>query len=114
ADSKTHLAYELHITNFSAQSTVTLARVEVLSDSGSPLARMEQSDLLANILLIGNYQATGMDKLNLAPGQMANVYVWVILEDPAKIPATLGHKITVKIGKGTDEITDQCAPIAVG
>ncbi|HMC30371.1 MAG TPA: M23 family metallopeptidase, partial [Candidatus Angelobacter sp.] len=114
ADGKTHLAYELHITNFSAQSAVTLARVEVLGDSGNPLARMEQSDLLANILLVGNYQAAGMDKLNLAPGQMANVFVWVTLEDPTKIPATLGHRITVKIGKGPDEITEQCAPIAVG
>src|SRR5438132_10266347 len=99
ADGKTHLAYELHITNFSAQSAVTLARVEVLSDSGNPLARMEQSDLLANILLIGNYQAAGTDKLNLAPGQMANVYVWVTLEDPAKIPAALGHRSTVQRGQ---------------
>src|SRR6266571_4261203 len=114
ADGKTHLAYELHITNFSAQSTVTLARVEVLGDSGNLLARMEQSDLLANILLIGNYQAAGTDKLNLATGQMANVYVWVTLENPAKIPAALGHRITVKIGKGPDEITEQCTPIAVG
>jgi murein DD-endopeptidase MepM/ murein hydrolase activator NlpD len=114
ADGKTHLAYELHITNFSAQSSVTLARVEVLSDSGNPLARMEQSDLLANTLLIGNYQAAGTDKLDLAPGQMANVYVWVTLEKPAKIPATLGHRIAVKIGKTPDEITEQCAPVVVG
>ena len=114
ADGKTHLAYELHITNFSGQNAVTLSRVEVLGDSASPLARMEKSDLLANTLLIGNYQAAGMDKPNLAPGQMANVYVWVTLEDPAKIPAALVHRITVKIGKGQDEITEQCAPIPVG
>jgi len=114
ADGKTHLAYELHITNFSAQSTVTLSRIEVLGDSGSTLAGMEQSDLLANILLIGNYQAAGMDKLNLAPGQMAIVFVWVTLANQAKIPAALGHKITLKIGKGQDEITEQCAPITVG
>ena len=113
ADGKTHLAYELHITNFSMQS-ITLARIEVLSDSGSSLARLDQSDLLANVLLIGNYQAAGMDKLNLAPGQMANVYIWVTLDDPAKVPAAIEHKITVKAGKNHDEITAKCARAVVG
>jgi murein DD-endopeptidase MepM/ murein hydrolase activator NlpD len=113
ADGKTHLAYELHITNFSAQS-ITLTRIEVLSDSGNSLTRLDQSDLLANVLLIGNYQTAGMDKLNLAPGQMANVYMWVTLDNPAKVPAAIEHKITVKAGKNHDEVTAKCARAVVG
>ncbi len=113
ADSKTHLVYELHIANFSMQN-ITLARIEVLGDSGNTLAHLDQSDLLANVLVIGNYQAAGMDKLSLAPGQMTNVYMWVTLDSPAKVPAAIEHKITVKAGKNQDEITAQCARITVG
>jgi murein DD-endopeptidase MepM/ murein hydrolase activator NlpD len=113
ADGKTHLAYELHITNFSAQS-ITLARIEVLGDSENSLTRLDQSDLLAIVLVIGNYQAVGMDKLSFAPGQMANVYMWVTLDSPAKVPSSIEHKITVKAGKNQDEIAAQCARIAVG
>lgn len=113
ANNKTHLAYELHVTNFSTQS-VTLSRIEVLGGSGNSLARLEQSDLLADVLLIGNRQAAGMDKLNLVPGQMINVYMWVTFDSPSKVPAAIEHKITVKVGKNQDEITAQCARIAVG
>ena len=61
-------------------------------DSGSSLTHLDQSDLLANVLLIGNYEAAGMDKLNLAPGQMANVYIWVTLDDRPKFRPPLSTK----------------------
>ncbi|HEY2393895.1 MAG TPA: M23 family metallopeptidase [Candidatus Angelobacter sp.] len=114
ADGKTHIVYELHITNFAGSKPMTLAGIEVLSDSGTSLARMEKSDLVANTLIIGNYQATGMDKLNLAPGQMANVYMWITLENSAKVPAFLEHKIAVKMGKSEDEIIARGIHVAVG
>ena len=114
ADGKTHIVYELHITNFAGSQPMTLAWIEVLSDAGTSMARMEKADLLANTVVIGNYQATGMDKLNLAPGQMANVYIWITLENSAKVPAFLEHKIAVKMGKSADEITSRGTRIAVG
>src|SRR5689334_6807169 len=102
ADGKTHLAYELHITNFSGQS-IALASIEVLSDSGvtnswSALSRVGASGLVPNVYSPGNRQATGMNKLNIGAGQMAVVYMWVTLENPAKVPTTLEHKIAAKIG----------------
>jgi murein DD-endopeptidase len=113
ADGKTHLAYELHITNFSGQG-VALASIEVLSDSGATLSRVDVSDLVANVYSPGNRQASGMDKLNLGGGQMAAVYMWVTLESPAKVPAAIEHKISVKVGKYPEAITVQCARVAVG
>jgi hypothetical protein len=113
ANGKTHLAYELHVTNFSGQS-LSLAHIEVLSDSGTALSRVDVSDLVANVYVPGNRQATGMDKLNISGGQLAVVYMWVTLEDPAKVPTAIQHRIGVKAGKYPDEITVQCARVAVG
>jgi murein DD-endopeptidase len=112
ADGKTHLAYELHVTNFSGQS-IALASVEVLSDSGSTLSRVEVSDLVANVSSPGNRQASGMDKLNIGAGQTAVIYMWVTLEHPSNVPSALEHKIAVKVGKYPDAITVQCAHVAV-
>ena len=117
ADGKSHLAYELHITNFSGQS-IALASVEVLSESGvtnswSTLSRVDVSDLVANVYSPGNRQATGMDKLTIGGDQMAVVYMWVTLDSPAKVPTALEHRVAVKVGKYPDAITVQCAHVAV-
>lgn len=113
ADGKTHLAYELHITNFSGQS-IALASIEVLSDSGATLSRMDVSDLVSNEYVPGNRQAAGMDKLNINGGQIGVVYMWVTLDSPAKVPTALEHKIAVKVGKYPETITVQCARVVVG
>ncbi len=112
ADGKTNMAYELHITNFSGQS-IALASIEVLSDFGSTLSRVEASDLAPNVYSPGNRQASGMDKLNIGAGQMAVVYMWVTLGSTSKVPSALEHKIAAKVGKYPDAITVQCAHIAV-
>jgi murein DD-endopeptidase MepM/ murein hydrolase activator NlpD len=113
ADGKTHLAYELHITNFSGQS-ITLASIEVLSDSGSTLSRIDASALAANVYSPGNRKATGINKLNVGGGLMSVVYMWVTLDSSAKVPTALEHRIGVKVGKYPDAITVQCAHVAVG
>ena len=45
---------------------------------------------------------------------MAIVYMWVTLDGPARVPAGIEHKITVKAGRSQAEITAQCSRIAVG
>lgn len=112
ADGKTHLVYELHIVNFSGQSTA-LTQIAVLSDTGSELARMEQTELLSGTMPVGNRDAVGMDKLNLGGGASVVVFMWVTVEGAAKIPAALEHKITVQVGKNQDELSVRCARIAV-
>lgn len=113
ADGKTHLAYELHITNFSGTS-IALVSVDVLSDPGVTLSRIDVSDLVANVYSPGNRQATGMDKLNIGGGQTAVVYMWVTLEGSAGVPTAIDHKIAVKVGTYPEAITVRCARIAVG
>jgi hypothetical protein len=112
SNGKAHLVYELHITNY-ALSPTSLAQIEALSDTGAEVARLEQSDIVSDIYLLGNRDATGPDKLNIGPGGTAIVYMWITV-DPAKVPATLEHKITVKAGKNKDEMTVRCARITVG
>jgi peptidase M23-like protein len=113
ADGKTHLTYELHITNFSGQN-VALASVEVLGDAGATLSRVDASDLMANDYVPGNRQATGMDKLNIPGGQMGVVYMWVTLENPARVPAVIEHRIAAKVGKYPEDLTVRCARVTVG
>jgi len=112
ADGKTHLVYELHITDFSG-TDIALASVEVLSDSGTTLSRVAASDLAGNLYIPGNRKAKGMDKLNMSGGQLAVVYMWVTLDNPSKVPAAIEHKIAVKVGKYPDAITVRCARVAV-
>jgi murein DD-endopeptidase MepM/ murein hydrolase activator NlpD len=109
---KTHLVYELHLTNFSGQST-SLAQIEALDGKGTTLLRLGPNELISSVLLVGNRQAAGMDKLNIGPGQRAVVYMWITMETSATVPATLEHKVSVKAGKNNDEITVQCARVAV-
>ena len=44
ADGKTHLVYELHLTNFSSRD-LTLVRVEVLGRDAAPLAEYSGAEL---------------------------------------------------------------------
>src|SRR5262249_28252926 len=96
ADGKTHLAYELHIVNFNSLHT-TLSQIEVLSDTGAELERSGQTELIADLLPVGNREATGTDKLNIGLGQILVVYMWVTLDGATKLPTALEHKITVKV-----------------
>ncbi len=93
---------------FPSQPT-TLAHIEALSDTGGELARVEQTDLVSNILPVGNRDAAGLDKLNLGPGGIAVIYMWVTVDNPSKVPAALEHRITVMVGKNKDEMTVLCA-----
>lgn len=113
ATGKNVLVYELHITNFSGQN-VTLTHIEVLGEGGAELARLGANELVTSVLLVGNRQAAGMEKLNLAPGQRAVVYIWVALDSSAKLPAALEHKVSAKVGAYPDELTIQCARVTVG
>jgi len=112
ADGKTHLAYELHITNFSGQS-VSLAHIEVLSDSGVTISKVDSPGLIADVNAPGNRQATGIEKLKIGSGQMVAIYMWVTLDSPARVPAAIKHKISAKFDIYPEELTIQTAPIPV-
>lgn len=112
-DAKTHLVYELHISNYSGQP-VTLAHLEVVDEKGTELARLGQTELVSSLRILGTPEATGMDKLNIPGGKTALVYMWITLANPAAIPARLEHKLSVKVGTYPEEFSIRCARVAVG
>jgi hypothetical protein len=90
AGGKTHLAYELHITNlFPAE--VLLSRLEVL-DGDTPVAAFEGTEL--NSLLARPGTPGVQDKRAIGPGLRAVAYLWITMEPGARLPAALRHRIT--------------------
>ena len=88
---KTHLAYELHITNFSG-SELVLKRLDVNGD-GAPLASFEGAEL--NSLLFRPGATDAVDKRTIGPGLRAAAYLWITLDSDAKAPTSIRHRISV-------------------
>jgi murein DD-endopeptidase MepM/ murein hydrolase activator NlpD len=96
ADGKTHLVYELHLTNFSANE-LTLARVEVLAGAGAaPLAQYEGAELNVRIARPGLPQ-TNLEKQKVAGGMRAIVYIWLTLDPPTPVPSVLRHRVSTSL-----------------
>jgi murein DD-endopeptidase MepM/ murein hydrolase activator NlpD len=111
ADGKTHLVYELHMTNMS-RLDCTLMSVEVLSgDTAARLVRYESKDLDA---LLGRPGYTGADKQKIGGGLRAVLYLWITLDAGAQPPATIEHHLTFKVGDDTEEMALAGGRIGVG
>ena len=112
AAGKTHLAYELHLTNF-GRDDCTLTRIEVGGDQ-AVLARYEGDDLGGRILRIGAPPETGAARQRISGGMRTVVYAWVTVETGVAIPSALQHRLSFKVGAWPEELTIESAPIAVG
>jgi murein DD-endopeptidase len=88
-DSKTYLAYEVHIANFSPFD-LPLEKFEVLHDTGT-LASAEGTELNAMLAQPGSPGIS--DRRMLPPGRRAVVYVWIPLAGP--VPTRIRHRITI-------------------
>ena len=86
----THLAYELHVTNFSG-SPLLLKRVDVLAEE-RVLATFEGTELNAMLRRPGLPQLT--DKRSMGPSELAIAYMWLTLDEGVPIPASLRHRVT--------------------
>ena len=103
AGGKTHLVYELHITNLDvSEPALLLKRLEVL-DGNSVLSTLEGTDLIASIIRSGG---TGEDQ-RMLNGRHAVVFLWVTMDGAARVPAQLRHRITV------ENFTLETEPVAV-
>lgn len=106
ADGKTHLVYELHLTNFSSRE-MTLSRVEVIAVGGATaLAQYDGAELNGRLANLAAPQGT-TEKLRLIGGARAIVYLWVSLDSAAAAPSVLRHRVTAAIkapagGSGSD------------
>jgi murein DD-endopeptidase MepM/ murein hydrolase activator NlpD len=92
ADGKTHLAYELRMTNL-ARDQVTLTGLEVFADSSTtPLLTETADDLKASARLSG---VPGPDPRALPSGRQTLVYLWVTVPAGNQAPTRLRHRITI-------------------
>ncbi len=112
AGGKLHLAYELHVTNFSREECV-LTRIEVNGGNQTMLARYEGDELTNRIARPGVAPATGAERARLGAGLRAIVYLWLTVETEAAVPAALQHRLSVKLGAWPDEMTLDGARVAV-
>ena len=107
ADGKTHLVYEVHVTNF-GRTECTLTRFEALPPGGTALANLSGDSLSHLITRPGPPQK---DPLRIEGGLRAVIFAWIDLDaDP---PSSLVHRVACKIGEYPDEFVAECAPIPV-
>lgn len=99
-DGKTHLAYELHLTNFGA-AELAIASLEVLGGDGRTLAKYEGEELSARLARPG--VAQGSDKKRLGGGLRAVAYLWLTFETSTAVPAVLRHSLTARINPAADK-----------
>jgi len=90
-DGKTHLAYELHITNFGS-TELQIKRLEVLGQGKATLVQYQGNELAQQVARPGMAQG---DKLKLGGGMRAIVYLWVTVDTDAAVPPVLQHRVTV-------------------
>ncbi|MBO0860186.1 MAG: M23 family metallopeptidase [Chloracidobacterium sp.] len=111
AQGKTHLVYELHVTNMSSDNCA-LTRVNVLGDGDNPLASYEGKGLAA--LLARPGARSPADKARIGGGLRAVIYLWVTLEPGATAPTALRHRISVKVGDYPEELKVETPAVLIG
>jgi len=110
-DGKTHLAYELHITNFS-RAEIALTRIEVLGTGAAPLAQFDGDAVKALLARPGTPGVTEPQKIG--PGLRAVAYLWVALD--GAVPATLSHRLTIddKVMEAAEVRISTARPLVIG
>jgi hypothetical protein len=93
-DGRTHLAYELMLTN-TMPGNVTLNSVSA-KDGDRTLLTLSGDSLKYWTRLVGS-PATGANVLG--PGQSAYVWLDVVADDPSQVPAELTHSVGVTVSK---------------
>jgi murein DD-endopeptidase MepM/ murein hydrolase activator NlpD len=99
-DGKSHLAYELHLTSFIPRE-LTLARLEVISGDGKPLALYEGQELNERLARPG-LPPSNSDKQRLGGGMRAVVYIWLSFDTPSAVPTVLRHRLTARLNASSD------------
>jgi hypothetical protein len=110
AQGKTHLVYELHLTNMSPVDCV-LTRAEVLGDGDKALASYEGSGLAALLARPGLPPST--DKPRIGGGLRAVIFMWVTLDSGIATPAALRHRFTLKVGDFPEELKVETPGVSV-
>src|SRR5246500_1626912 len=110
-DGKTHLVYELRMTNFSS-GNAAIEQVEGIGDAGALLKTMDKGEIAGRLQLAG--QRTPTDVL---PGSAeASLFIHLVLTDGARVPGKLTHRVRVRVEAappGKQEFTEVGGETAV-
>ena len=97
ADERVHLVYELLLTN-AFPVPVEVTTVDVLdAGTGRAVATLTGETLATAMSLLPDPNTAGT---SLPPGTVGVVWFDVILSDPAQIPPTIEHRLTVSVPPG--------------
>ncbi len=110
SDGRTHMAYELWVTNFSS-GDATLEKVEVLGD-GAVLKILDAAEVAGHLQPAGMRTPTG----TLVHSSTALLFVDLALAPGAAIPRELSHRIAARFAaapKGRQEISETGGEVTV-
>ncbi|HUE76347.1 MAG TPA: alpha/beta fold hydrolase [Longimicrobiales bacterium] len=102
AEGDRHLFYELRLTGFDPR-TLELDSLHVL-DGGTPpnvLAAYDATELRGMVEAPGR----GRDLLRILPGTQSVLFLWLVLDSAAPVPAHLRHRLTLSHGQGAGRET---------
>lgn len=123
ANGKTHLLYELHLTNFRAKS-LELTRLEVLKDEANalPLARYKDAELVSRLARPGAPSDLA-DKRIIGGGTRVVVFLQITFDRDTDVPVALRHRLFFKsedpngeenFVEGARVLIRQSPPLVVG
>jgi hypothetical protein len=109
------LAYELHVTNFAPQP-ITLKKIDVRAAGGDERVLVSVADTaLINATARPGASVTGADRLKVAGGMRAVIFLWVPL-DAQSAPTSIRHHVSAERGSGdsvrTAELDGPTVPVA--
>jgi murein DD-endopeptidase len=110
SNGQTHLAYELHVTNFNSRDT-TLKRIEVFTQENNttPLTGY-QNTALTNLIARPGAASNLADRRVIGGGMRAVVYLWLTVKSDNPVPTSLRHRLffesTSATGKIEEEVMD--------
>ncbi len=118
AGGRTHLLYELHLTNFSA-SSITLNALDVFGDDErAPLASYRGEELERLLMVVGEADSGGQRQA-IGGGRSVVIFLDLTLQSGARPPTQLRHRLALSIPRkkdgsgGTIESTINTSAVAV-
>jgi len=90
SDGRTHLVYELGMTNFSS-APIAVEKVEVMGGGGT-LETLDTAAVTERLQPAGQRESAG----TLAAGTQANLFLHLVLAPGAKVPSELSHRVSLR------------------
>lgn len=110
---KTHLVYELHVTNFS-RNPLVFTKLEVATpENTTPLGAYSGDELGGRVARPGVAATTTEEKLKMGPGLRFITHVWLTFDGPAAAPKLIQHRLSFKVGDYPEELSVISAPVTV-